>query len=158
MLWLVMGIQTKSVRGLVAEPLVGSVRSIAPHEQRVSGGGAQLTQEIFWTFFCSEIWRNYYFFHFFRIFWNAFWYNLGQNFDNIIYGDIVVYFLTIFSSKSTISQQNENRKNQKIVFSSVSEHCAFFSDNSFFGHFGWFNLINFFKYIFCVQNRPFLKK
>ena len=44
---LAMRIQFKRVRGLGAEP---SVRSKAPHEPGVSGGGAPLVQEIFGTF------------------------------------------------------------------------------------------------------------
>ena len=48
---LAMEIQSKSTRGLGAEPPVGSVRSKAPHEPVASAGGAPLTQEIFGTFF-----------------------------------------------------------------------------------------------------------
>ena len=52
---LAMAIQSKSIRGLGAEPPVGIVRSKAPHEPGVSGGGAPLTQEIFGTFFFQFI-------------------------------------------------------------------------------------------------------
>ena len=44
----------------------------------------------------------------------------------VISGDIVVNFLRILSTKSTISQKTKNRKYQKTVISYVSEHCAYF--------------------------------
>ena len=75
----------------------------------------------------------------------------SKNCHNIIYGDIVVYFLRIFSTKSTISQKNKNCKNQKIVFFIGFRTLRISCDNIFFGHFQWFILVNFLS-IFCTKS------
>jgi len=107
---LTMGIQSKSVRGLGVEPLVGSVRSKASHEPGVLGGGVPVTRN-FWDFFFPNCFflRNlikYFLAIFFPIFieFSEMHFDLIAStiFHNIIYDDIMVYFLRIFRSKSTI--------------------------------------------------------
>ena len=155
-----MAIQSKSIRGLGAEPPVGIVKSKAPHKPGVSGGGAPLTQEIFGTFFFpiyffapkfDEIIFNDFFSIFLEFSETHFDLIASKNCHNIIYGDIVVYFLRIFSIKSTISQKNKNCKNQKIVFFIGFRTLRISCDNIFFGHFQWFILVNFLS-IFCTKS------
>ena len=96
---------------------MGIVRSKEPHEPGVSGGGAPLTQEIFGIFFFpiyffapefDEIIFNDFFFIFFEFSETHFDLIASKNCHIIIYGDIVVYFLRIFRTKSIISQKNKN--------------------------------------------------
>ena len=87
---LAVGIQSKSIRGLGTEPSVESVRSKAPHEPRVSGGGATLTQEIFETF-VSQLF-------------------FAPKFDEIIFTDFFSIFL---ESSETHFDLNINQKNSQ---------------------------------------------
>ena len=105
-----MGIQSKSVRGLGAEPSGRSVRSTAPHEPGVSWGGAPLTQEtletIFFHFVFALKFDEMFSSDFFPIFLESsethFDLIESKKFHNIIYGDIVVYFFKNFQLKMTI--------------------------------------------------------
>ena len=92
-----MGIQSKNVRGLGAEPPVGSMRSETPNEPGVSGGRASLTQEIFRTLFSKKkISAPKFDDIFFPIFLQSsethFDLITSKHFPDIIYDDIVVYF------------------------------------------------------------------
>ena len=97
----------------------------SPHKPGVSGGGDPLIQETFGTFFSPKFVDIFLaiFFHFLESSEKHFDLIASKIFHNIIYGDIV----TIFSSKSTISQRIKIAKFRKIILSQVSEHCATFN-------------------------------
>ena len=65
----------------------------------------------------------------------------NKKIHNIIYGDIVVHFLRILSTKSTILQKHKMQRSENCLFIGFRTLRIFWE--FFFGHFGWFILVKF---------------
>ena len=145
---LAMGIQFKSVRGLGAEPPVGSVRSQASYKPGVSGAELpwhkKFLELFFPTFlFCSKIWWIIFsnlFFIFFESSEKHFDLIASKKFHNIIYGDIVVYSLRTLSTKWPFRKKMKSQKSENYFFIGFRTLLLFW--DIFFGHFWWFILVN----------------
>ena len=121
-----MGIQSKSVQGLGAEPPVGSVRSKAPPSPRTSdfrGRSSPNTKNVgtfFSQFFFApkfdEIFSKNFFFNFLKIFWSVFWCNRKKK-TSISFWWYCGLFSKNFQHK--IDHFAKNKKSQKL------ENCFF---------------------------------
>ena len=126
---------------------MGSVRCKADHKPRVSRGRATRTQKKMWNsfspiFFFAPKFDDIFFNDFFSIFLESsethFDLVVSIKFHNIIYGDIVVYFLKTFSTKSIISRKMKIAKIRKLLFHRFKTIAHFLGQNFFWAIFGDF--------------------